>query len=57
MQSIISMTEVRTRCSEGIKEEMFNAIWEGAKEASTEKIVLELGLGGCIGVCLTYQEG
>lgn len=55
MQSIISISEVRIWCSDGTKEQVFNAIRGGAKEGFTEKVRLELGLGGCIGVCLTVQ--
>lgn len=55
MQSIISISEVRIWCSDGTKEQVFNAIRGGAKEGFTEKVRLELGLGGCIGVCLMVQ--
>lgn len=56
VQLIISVTAVRTRGSEGIKEQVFNVVWDGAKEGFAEKIMLELGLGGWLEVCLIDQE-
>lgn len=55
-QLIISVTAVRTRGSEGIKEQVFNVVWDGAKGGFAEKIMLELGLGGWLEVCLIDQE-
>lgn len=52
MQSIISITEVKTRCSGGTKEQVFNAIWGDPGKVSQRNLMLELGLGGYIGFSL-----
>lgn len=46
MPSIISIPEVRTSCSGGTKERVFNAKWSGAGQGFIEKVMLVFGLGG-----------